>query len=96
MERQAGKEERYTTTVTYSEEKRKTETTEYTMNGEMDGSYRLVLASIAHVFAVVTYDVATAGIRSVHIAWMTIHTGTLIILQTSSPKFDDNENGVLS
>ena len=92
-----GKEEQYTATVTYSEERTTTETAEYTIKGEVDGSYRLVLAGIAHVFAVVTYDIATTEYSVATYSVMDDHTYQYIDYSAnSSPKFDDNENGVLS
>ena len=69
-----GKEEQYTATVTYSEERTTTETAEYTIKGEVDGSYRLVLAGIAQVFAVATYDIATTEYSVATYSVMDDHT----------------------
>lgn len=46
-------------TVTFSTVEEKQVTKTYSTNGKTEGSYRLVMAGTAHVFAVVGYDVAS-------------------------------------
>lgn len=91
-----GEEESRSATITYSTEKTTTETTSYTINGEKDGSYRLVLAGVAHVFGVVTYDIATAQYSVSTYSVMDDHTYQYIDYSANNaPKYNDNENGVL-
>jgi len=91
-----GESDQYSTTFTYFESEEKTEGVSYTINGESDGSYRLVRAGIVHVFAVVIYDIANAQYGVTTYAVLDDETYTYIDYSaTSAAKFDDNENGVL-
>lgn len=91
-----GKKDLYSTTFTYFNSEETTEGVSYTLNGEVDGSYRLVRAGIVHVFAVVIYDIASAQYSVTTYAVLDDHTYTYIDYSaTSAAKFDDNENGVL-
>ena len=91
-----GQREQYDSTLTYFEEETTTTTTSYTINGEKDGSYRLVMAGVAHVFAIVIYDVAKQEYTVSTYSVLDDHTYQYIDYSaTSAPNFDDNENGVL-
>lgn len=91
-----GQREQYDSTLTYFEEETTTTTTSYTINGEKDGSYRLVMAGVAHVFAIVIYDVAKQEYTVSTYSVLDDHTYQYIDYSaTSTPNFDDNENGVL-
>ena len=92
----SGESNQYSTTFTYFNSEETTESVSYTINGESDGSYRLVRAGIVHVFAVVIYDVATAQYSVATYSVLDDETYTYIDYSaTSAAKFDDNENGVL-
>ena len=91
-----GESDLYSSTFTYFKSEVKTEGVSYTMDGEKDGSYRLVRAGIVHVFAVVIYDIANAQYSVTTYAVLDDDTYTYIDYSaTSAAKFDDNENGVL-
>lgn len=91
-----GESNQYSSTVTYFNSEETTEGVSYTINGESDGSYRLVRAGIVHVFAVVIYDIANAEYSVATYDVLDDETYTYIDYSaTSAAKFDDNENGVL-
>lgn len=91
-----GKSEQYSTTLTYFSSEETTEGVSYTINGESDGSYRLVRAGVVHVFGVVIYDIAKAEYSVTTYAVLDDETYTYIDYSaTSAAKYNDNENGVL-
>ena len=91
-----GKSEQYSTTLTYFSSEETTEGVSYTINGESDGSYRLVRAGVVHVFGVVIYDIAKAEYGVTTYAVLDDETYTYIDYSaTSAAKYDDNPNGVL-
>lgn len=91
-----GESDQYSSTLTYFNSEETTEGVSYTINGETDGSYRLVRAGIVHVFAVVIYDIANAQYSVATYAVLDDETYTYIDYSaTSAAKFDDNQNGVL-
>lgn len=91
-----GESNQYSSTLTYFNSEETTEGVSYTINGESDGSYRLVRAGVVHVFAVVIYDIANAQYSVATYAVLDDETYTYIDYSaTSAAKFDDNENGVL-
>lgn len=91
-----GESDQYSSTFTYFNSEETTEGVSYTINGESDGSYRLVRAGIVHVFAVVIYDIANAQYGVTTYSVLDDETYTYIDYSaTSAAKFDDNENGVL-
>ena len=91
-----GESEQYSSTLTYFNSEETTEAVSYEINGETDGSYRLVRAGVVHVFGVVIYDIATAQYSVSTYSVLDDETYTYIDYSaTSAAKFDDNENGVL-
>ena len=91
-----GESEQYSSTLTYFNSEETTEAVSYEINGETDGSYRLVRAGVVHVFGVVIYDIATAQYSVATYSVLDDETYTYIDYSaTSAAKFDDNENGVL-
>lgn len=93
----SGTSNQYASTLTYFSSEQTTTTTSYTINGEKDGSYRLVLAGIVHVFGVVIYDVASAQYTVSTYDVLDDYTYQYIDYSaTSAAMFDDNENAVLS
>lgn len=91
-----GKSEQYSTTLTYFNSEETTKSVSYTINGESDGSYRLVRAGVVHVFGVVIYDIAKAEYSVTTYAVLDDETYTYIDYSaTSAAKYNDNENGVL-
>ena len=91
-----GESNQYSSTLTYFNSEETTEKESYTINGETDGSYRLVRAGIVHVFAVVIYDIAKAEYSVATYDVLDDETYKYIDYSaTSAAKFDDNENGVL-
>lgn len=91
-----GESEQYSSTFTYFNSEETTDGVSYQINGEADGSYRLVRAGIVHVFAVVMYDIATAQYSVATYSVLDDTTYPYIDYSaTSAAKFDDNENGVL-
>ena len=91
-----GESSQYSSTLTYFNSEETTEGVSYTINGESDGSYRLVRAGIVHVFAVVIYDIANSQYGVTTYSVLDDDTYTYIDYSaTSAAKFDDNENGVL-
>ena len=92
----SGESKQYSSTLTYFNSQETTEGVSYEMNGENDGSYRLVRAGIVHVFAVVIYDIANAQYSVTTYSVLDDDTYTYIDYSaTSAAKFDDNENSVL-
>lgn len=85
----------YSSAITFSEGTTRTETKTIELGGENEGYYRFVLAGIAHVFAVVGYDVSTGSYFVFNYTVMDNDTYTFIDYSASTASFNDNENGVL-
>lgn len=85
----------YSTAITYSKGTTKTETKSIELGGENEGYYRFVLAGMAHVFAVVGYDVSTSSYYVFTYTVMDDDTYTYIDYSKDTASFNDNENGVL-
>lgn len=87
--------DQYSSAITFSEGTTKTETKSIELGGENEGYYRFVLAGMAHVFAVVSYDVATSSYCVFTYTVMDDKTYTFIDYSKDTASFNDNENGVL-
>lgn len=87
--------EQYSDAITYNKSATTTTTTSITMNGEKEGYYRVVCAGKMHVFAIVTYDVATSAYSVSTYSVMDDKTTEFIDYSRSTQSFNDNENGVL-
>lgn len=88
------KSNEYSSLFTYHTAKMDYSTKSYTINGEGNGAYRLVLAGIVHVFAVVEYDITTSSYSITKQGILDDETYTFIDYSRSET-FADEENGVL-
>lgn len=86
----------YSTALTYSSAVTRTNTKTIELGGEKEGYYRFVLAGTAHVFAIVGYDIAEHAYYTFTYTIMDDNTYTFIDFSSTTPNFDDSENGVLS
>lgn len=91
----ATESDQYSSAITFSEGTTKTETKSIELGGENEGYYRFVLAGMAHVFAVVGYDVSTSSYYVFTYTVMDDDTYTFIDYSKDTASFNDNENGVL-
>lgn len=91
----AAESDQYSSAITFSEGTVKTETKSIELGGENEGYYRFVLAGMAHVFAVVGYDVSTSSYYTFTYTVMDDETYTFIDYSKTTAAFNDNENGVL-
>lgn len=91
----AAESDQYSNAITFSEGTTKTETKSIELGGENEGYYRFVLAGIAHVFAVVGYDVSTSSYYVFTYTVMDDKTYTFVDYSKHTASFNDNENGVL-
>ena len=82
------------TMVTYSTSEIVETTTTYSTDGKSEGSYRLVLASTAHVFAVVGYDVASKSYFTYTYSILDDKTHEFLDYSPDN-NFNDYENGCL-
>ena len=87
--------DQYSSAITFSEGTTKTETKSIELGGDNEGYYRFVLAGMAHVFAVVGYDVSTSSYYTFTYTVMDDNTYTFIDYSKDTAAFNDNENGVL-
>ena len=85
----------YASSIAFSEGTTTTETKTIELGGDNEGYYRFVLASMAHVFAVVGYDVSTSSYYVFNYTVMDDDTYTFIDYSKDTAAFNDNENGVL-
>lgn len=87
--------DQYSSAITFSEGTTATNTKTIELGGDNEGYYRFVLAGMAHVFAVVGYDVSTCSYYVFTYTVMDDNTYTFIDYSRSTAMFNDNENGVL-
>ena len=88
-------QDNYSNTVTYNSSTLCSKVTEYKTDGRIDGYYRLVLASTAHVFGVVGYDVATCSYFAYTFTVMDDKTFEFLDYSKNSSNFNDNEISVI-
>lgn len=85
----------YASTLTYSTETTESSTITYSNANAPAGNYRVVEAGIMHVFAVVTYDIATQAYGIYSYSVLEDDTYAFIDYSKDTKLFDDYENGVL-
>ncbi len=86
----------YASTFTYTTIQFEEETYTKTLKNAPAGHYRLVAAGTAHVFAVVTYDIATNAYGVYTYSIMEDEVKPFLDYSKESSGFNDNENGVLN
>lgn len=85
----------YASSLTYSTEVTESSTITYSNANAPAGYYRIVEAGILHVFAVVTYDIATQAFGVYTHNVFEDDTYAFIDYSKDTKSFDDYENGVL-
>lgn len=85
----------YASTVAYGTAEIEERTYSMTLENAPSGYYRLVCAGRAHVFAVVTYDIANRAYGMYTYSIMEDDVYPFLDFSKESAAFDDNENGVL-
>lgn len=81
-----------TSTVTYSELESSTTTTEYSVDGHIEGKYRCILVGKAHVFGVVGYDYNTKSYFTYTFSVMDDKTEEFLDYTPKGGDFTDCEN----
>ena len=84
-----------TSTVTYSKIETETKTTEYSVDGKIEGKYRCILAGTAHVFAVVGYDYNTKSYFTYTFSVMDDKTEEFLDYTPKGGNYTDCENSCL-
>lgn len=82
-------------TLTYAKTQDTSTTKTYKVDGNMEGTYRLVVAGTAHVFAVVGYDIASCSYFTYTFSVMDDKTYEFLDYTPKGYNFDDYENSVL-
>lgn len=85
----------YAAAFTYSTAQIEENTYTVALKNAPAGYYRMVCAGTAHVFAVVTYDIATRSYGVFTYSIMEDQVRPFLDYSKTSANFDDNENGVL-
>ena len=85
----------YASSFTYSTAQMEEKTYTVSLKNAPAGYYRMVCAGRAHVFAVVTYDMATRSYGIYTYSIMEDEVRPFLDYSKESSSFDDNENGVL-
>lgn len=88
--------EEYSSTVRYNAEEKTTTKQSFKYSSSEQGYYRLVNAGTVHVFAVVTYDVATNSYYTFTYNVLDDERHIYTDFSLSDPNFGDCENGVVS
>ena len=84
-----------TSTVTYSKIETETKTTEYSVDGKIEGKYRCILVGTAHVFAVVGYDYNTKSYFTYTFSVMDDKTEEFLDYTPKGGNYTDCENSCL-
>lgn len=84
-----------TSTVTYSKIETEKKTTEYSVDGKIEGKYRCILAGTAHVFAVVGYDYNTKSYFTYTFSVMDDKTEEFLDYTPKGGNYTDCENSCL-
>lgn len=85
----------YASAFTYGTSQFEEQTYTVSMNNAPVGYYRMVAAGKAHVFAVVTYDIANRTYGTFTYSIMEDTVRSFLDYSKDTSTFDDNENGVL-
>ncbi len=85
----------YSSSFTYSTEKTETVSKTYTNEGAVAGYYRNVAVATVHVFAVVTYDIASSSYFVYTYNVMDDEISEFLDYSASTSGYDDQDNGVL-
>lgn len=88
--------EEYSSSVRYNSEEKSTTKQSYKFSSKEQGYYRLVNAGTVHVFAVVTYDVATNSYYTYTYNVLDDERHVYTDFSLSDPNFGDCENGVVT
>lgn len=84
-----------TLTTAYSTQIIKKNTSEYSVDGKIEGKYRCILVGTAHVFGVVGYDYNTRSYLNYTFSVMDDKTEEFLDYTPKGRNFDDCENGCL-
>ena len=82
-------------TLTYAKAQETSTIKTYKVDGNLEGTYRLVIAGTAHVFGVVGYDVASCSYFTYTFSVMDDKTYEFLDYTPKDYNFDDYENSVL-
>lgn len=88
--------EEYSSSVRYNSEEKSTTKQSYKFSAKEQGYYRLVNAGTVHVFAVVTYDVATSSYYTYTYNVLDDERHLYTDFSLSDPNFGDCENAVVT
>jgi len=88
--------EEYSSSVRYNSEDKTTTKQSFKYSSTEQGYYRLVNAGTVHVFAVVTYDVATSSYYTFTYNVLDDERHIYTDFSLSDPNFNDCENGIVS
>lgn len=88
--------EEYSSSVRYNSEEKSTTKQSYKFSAKEQGYYRLVNAGTVHVFAVVTYDVATSSYYTYTYNILDDERHLYTDFSLSDPNFGDCENAVVT
>ncbi len=88
--------EEYSSSVRYNSEEKTTTKQSFKYSSTEQGYYRLVNAGTVHVFAVVTYDVATSSYYTFTYNVLDDERHIYTDFSLSDPNFNDCENGIVS
>lgn len=88
--------EEYSSSVRYNSEEKSTTKQSYKFSAKEQGYYRLVNAGTIHVFAVVTYDVATSSYYTYTYNVLDDERHLYTDFSLSDPNFKDCENAVVT